>query len=207
MKNIIKKGIWILLSILAFAACSPQEDEEYSLGASEDVVADMVSFKDTIIGNSPNVITFINTSQVQGVYTLRWDLGNGTTGITDTIVGKYPFAGTFTVKLTVYSSNGTSATKEKVITIEQNDYSLVNTPVYVNLTGGADDADGKTWVFDQYNNFAAEVAQATGKAIKGHMGLGPQNSYSQECGGQELTIKVHGNFMILNLHLSKMGLN
>ncbi|MDS1032532.1 PKD domain-containing protein [Porphyromonadaceae sp. NP-X] len=183
MKNIIKKGIWILLSILAFAACSPQEDEEYSLGASEDVVADMVSFKDTIIGNSPNVITFINTSQVQGVYTLRWDLGNGTTGITDTIVGKYPFAGTFTVKLTVYSSNGTSATKEKVITIEQNDYSLVNTPVYVNLTGGADDADGKTWVFDQYNNFAAEVAQATGKAIKGHMGLGPQNSYSQEWWG------------------------
>ncbi|MBP9016499.1 MAG: PKD domain-containing protein [Paludibacteraceae bacterium] len=179
MKNIIKKGIWILLSILAFAACSPQEDEKYSLGTIEDVVADMVSFKDTIIGNSPNVITFINTSQVQGVYTLRWDLGNGTTGITDTIVGKYPFAGTFTVKLTVYAPNGTSATKEKVITIEQNDYSLVNTPVYVNLTGGADDADGKTWVFDQYNRFASTVGKATGLDIAAHMGLGELDTYTQ----------------------------
>jgi len=183
MKNIIKNWIWILLSIFAFAACSPQEDEKYSLGATEDVVANMVSFKDTIMGNSPNVITFVNTSQVKGVYTLRWDLGNGTTGITDTIVGKYPFAGTFKVKLTVYSANGTSATAEKVITIAQNDYSLVNTPVYVNLTGGADDVDGKTWVLDQYNNFASEVAKATGKTIKGHMGLGPENSYSQEWWG------------------------
>lgn len=179
MKNIIKNWIWILLSIFAFAACSPQEDDKYSLGTIEDVVANMVSFKDTIMGNSPNVITFINTSQVKGVYTLRWDLGNGTTGITDTIIGKYPFAGTFTVKLTVYSANGTSATAERVITIAQNDYSLL-TEVYMKLTGGVADVDGKTWVFDRYNKFAAEVAKATGFDIQSYIGLGQLNSYSQE---------------------------
>jgi len=59
---------------------------------------------------------------------------------------------------------------------------LISTPAYVNLTGGADDADGKTWVFDQYNNFSKEVA-AAGFGVSGHMGLGPQGSRGQSWWG------------------------
>ena len=34
---------------------------------------------------------------------------------------------------------------------------------YNNLTGGPDAATGKIWVFDQYNNFTKEVAEAVSR--------------------------------------------
>jgi hypothetical protein len=56
---------------------------------------------------------------------------------------------------------------------------LLDTPNYRNLTGGVDATKGKVWVFDQYNLYAGKVAQASGKAVTGHMGLGPLNEYGQ----------------------------
>jgi hypothetical protein len=70
-----------------------------------------------------------------------------------------------------------------VIKIDNDDFGLINTPAYRNLTGGIENANGKVWVLDQYNNFASEVAKATGLSIKGHMGLGPENSYGQDWWG------------------------
>jgi len=107
-------------------------------------------------------------------------------------VGLYPFAGEYTVTLSIYSANGMVARKSEVVSIAKDDYSLVDTPVYRNLTGGAENAEGKTWVFDQYNNFAKEVAAATGFNISGHMGLGPQGSRGQEWWGALPTINTLG---------------
>ena len=44
MRNIFKQGFWVLLSAIMFAACSPQEDDKYSLGELGTVTPDIVSF-------------------------------------------------------------------------------------------------------------------------------------------------------------------
>ncbi|MBP1637877.1 MAG: domain containing protein (Precursor) [Bacteroidetes bacterium] len=189
MKNILKYGIWALLSFVVMAACSPQEDEKYTLGTLDTVTADQITFTQTPSSKTPNEISFTNTTDIKGIYTMVWDLGNGGSGKDKTVTGKYPFAGDYTVKLTLYTPDGTSATKSQVIHIAQNDYSLISTPAYVNLTGGADDVDGKTWVFDQYNNFTKEVA-AAGFAVSGHLGLGPQGSRGQSWWGAKANEKA-----------------
>lgn len=183
MKSIFKIFIGTLFSILLITACSPQLDEDYSLGDMANITAEQISFTQTPSSTSSNVITFTNTTDIKGIYAMNWDLGNGAGGKEKVIVGKFPFAGDYTVSLTIYTADGSAITKSQVVKITTNDYSLINTPAYVNLTGGPDDADGKTWVFDQYNNFAKEVAASTSFNIKGHIGLGPQNSYGQEWWG------------------------
>jgi len=184
MKNMIKKQSWMLL-LLLMAACSPQELDDYSLGNVTTITDDQVTFTQTTSPTSDNMITFTSTTQLpkEGVYTLRWDLGNGASGNRETVVGSYPFAGDYTVTLSIYAADGVVARRSVVINLEDNDFTLVDTPVYRNLTGGAENTEGKTWVMDQYNNFSKEVADATGFNIKGHMGLGPQGSRGQEWWG------------------------
>lgn len=189
----------MLLLLFLIAACGPHEFDDYSLGKVIPITDDQVSFTQTISPASDNMITFTSTTQLpgEGVYTYRWDLGNGSTGNKETVVGLYPFAGDYTVTLSIYSADGGVARKSVVLSFDQNDFSLVDTPAYRNLTGGAESAEGKTWVFDQYNNFTKEVAEAlkplkenypeeekaVAYDIKGHMGLGPQGSRGQNWWG------------------------
>jgi hypothetical protein len=207
MKNIIKKQSWILLLLLLVAACSPQELDDYSLGKVASITDEQVTFTQTVSPTSDNMITFTSTTQLpgNGVYTLRWDLGNGASGNRETAVGLYPFAGDYTVTLSIHSADGVIARKSVALSFADNDFSLVDTPAYRNLTGGAENAEGKTWVFDQYNNFAAEVAEAlkplkdkypadekaAAYDIKGHMGLGPQGSRGQNWWGAGANEKSH----------------
>lgn len=184
MKNILTIQAWIsLLLLLLVAGCNPQELDDFSLDGISTISDEQVSFTQSISPDNDNVITFVNTTPVEGTHTIAWDLGNGTSGKTNTITGIYPFAGDYTVKLTIYTPGGSAATRSLVVSIAEDDYSLVDTPVYRQLTGGAENTEGKTWVFDQYNNFVKEVAAATGFNITGHMGLGPQGSRGQEWWG------------------------
>lgn len=175
----------LILLATTVVACSPQEIDDYSLGDLSTITDDMVSFTKAPSAESANKITFTNTSNLPaGVYTYRWDLGNGASSNKETVEGMYPFAGDYTVTLSIHTTTGAVVSKSEVITITNDDYTLVNTPVYNNLTGGADNTEGKTWVFDQYNNFTKEVASETGLDIRGHMGLGPiEGGYSQEWWG------------------------
>ena len=173
----------MLLLLFTIAACSPQEMDDYALDGMTRLTDDQVSFTQTASTASDNVLTFTNTTPVSGVYTLVWSLGDGSTGKSESVTATYPFAGEYTVSLTIHTPDGGKATKSVVVVIADDDYSLVDTPVYRNLTGGPEDADGKTWVFDQYNNFTSEVADALGKDIRGHLGLSPLGSYSQEWWG------------------------
>ncbi|MGB4446369.1 MAG: PKD domain-containing protein, partial [Dysgonamonadaceae bacterium] len=103
MRNIIKKGTWLLLSIIMFAACSPQEDDKYSLGELGTVTPDMVSFSAMPSPTSDNVIIFKNTSNVNFPVTAVWDLGNGSTARGNEVKGTYPMKGDYTVTLTLYA--------------------------------------------------------------------------------------------------------
>lgn len=186
MKTRTKHIYWALLFAFIVAACSPQEFDKYALDSNIPFITDeQVSFEYSASQSSDNQINFTNTTQLpqNGVYTIRWDLGNGATSNKNSTTGLYPFAGEYTVTLSIYSSNGAVANKSIVVSLPNNDFSLVDTPVYKNLTGGADNTQGKVWMLDQYNNFAKEVASATGYNISGHMGLGPQGSRGQEWWG------------------------
>lgn len=180
MKNIFFKNIWLLMSLFLLAACSPQDIDDYSLGSLSTISTEQVSFSKTVSDKSDNIITFTNTTDVKTPVAIAWDLGNGTKGKSNKMTGQYPQKGDYTVTLTVYSSDGTAVSKSEVVSIQDDDFGLINTPVYRNLTGGVENTEGKVWVFDQYNNYSKEVAEATGLNINGHLGLGPQNSYGQE---------------------------
>lgn len=171
MKNILKTGILALLGMIMMTAC----EDEYSLGTIATITSDQVSFSSTPSPQTPNILVFVNTSDTKGVvYSTLWDLGNGVTAKGDTVTAQYPYAGDYTVSLTLYAHDGSASSRSQVVHIENDDYSLIDKPVYNNLTGGIEATDGKTWVFDRYNNFVAEVAAETGYSINGHMGLGPR---------------------------------
>jgi len=105
-------------------------------------------------GNA-NIIEFTaNNPNVQCV----WDFGNGTTGKGASVSSPYPYAGTYTVKLTVFSSGGSKSTTQE-ITIAQDNLGLLNNPIFIMLTGGVNGPGFKTWVIDS--------------TADGHMGVGP----------------------------------
>lgn len=159
MKNIFKTGALAVLSLLMITACDPQQSTDYALGAMP--TADQLDFTATPTASKANIIDFANTSSVKGIAT--WDLGNGTKAKGETTQATFPFKGEYTITMSLYTSGG-SATITKKVVIANDDMSLLNTPMYNSLTGGAANLAGKTWVFDQYHD--------------GHFGVGPFDATS-----------------------------
>ena len=126
MKNIVKQISWVLLLLFVVASCRPMEEDAFSLGNLTPMTADQLSFSQQASPASGNIVTFTNTSTIPGVYSLKWDLGNGSTGNSQTLVGQYPYKGEYTVTLTVYTPDGSSVTKSQVVTITDNDFSLID---------------------------------------------------------------------------------
>ena len=154
MKNIMKSGLFALMGFFLMLSCAPQESDDYTLGAAPQ--ESQLAFSTSPKSGQPNVIELKNESSVTGVAT--WDMGNGATAKGPNATAEYPFAGTYTVTMTLYTTGG-SASISQTITVSQDDMSLLDTPMYNALTGGASNLEGKTWVFDQY--------------YKGHFGVGP----------------------------------
>ncbi|MFZ9586672.1 MAG: PKD domain-containing protein [Crocinitomicaceae bacterium] len=102
-----------------------------------------------------NIIEFTaNNPNIQ----CMWDFGNGTTAKGASVSSPYPYAGTYTVKLTVFSSGGSKSTTQE-ITIAQDNLGLLNNPIFIMLTGGVNGPGFKNWVIDS--------------TADGHMGVGP----------------------------------
>lgn len=191
MKNILKSGFIALLTVFAMMSCEPQENDDHSLGVMGNISLEEVTFTQTVSEKSSNEIIFTNTTNTKVPYSILWDLDNGVTSKDKTVTAQYPEKGDYNVTLTVYTANGNAVSKIIPLHFDNNDFSLLDKPVYNKLTGGPNDADGKTWVFDQYNNFTKEVAAAVEKYdpsikdIKGHIGLGPAESYGQNWWGAQ----------------------
>ncbi len=107
---------------------------------------------------SANIIEF--TASNSGL-TAQWDLGNGASATGTTVNGIYPYAGTYTVVLTVFNSGG-SANSTQDIVIAQDDPTLIENPLYDLITGGADGPGYKSWAIDS--------------VVGGHFGVGPNPS-------------------------------
>jgi hypothetical protein len=159
MKNIIKSGFVAMLTIFVMTACDPQEGSDYALG--EMPTPEQLAFTATPQAGKANIIEFTNTSEIPGVAT--WDLGNGTKIKGEKVTAQYPFKGEYKIVMNLYTTGG-STKIEKTIKIDNDDMSLLNTPMYNALTGGASNLEGKTWVFDQYHD--------------GHFGVGPATDAS-----------------------------
>jgi len=141
-----------LAIVLAMISCEPQMADKPDIGAAP--TADQLDFTITQGSDAFNFV-ITNNSSVTGIPS--WDFGNGTKGSGQSNIARYPVPGNYTVKMTLVTRGGV-ATLTKTLTQTETDFSIFTDPVYVNLTGGVNDADGKTWVVDA--------------GTKGHFGVG-----------------------------------
>lgn len=159
---------WLLL-----AACSkPGIDLEAPIPKKDINI--IVQATDTL-----NVYRFIN-AQIGRTATANWDLGNSVTATGDTAYGRYPFAGTYTVTLTVF--NGVTAVADTVKVSFPKDNVSLDT-VYTCLTGGYDSTNGKTWVIDSARKNAdgtpdlpIQIINSGSNTPKDYSGTGLYNS-------------------------------
>jgi PKD repeat protein len=150
IKLISKSTMWLLCAgFLAFTT-SCEEAEEPSLGNPPSQADAAFTFQAS--ANSDNIIEFTASNSNLDA---TWDFGNGATGSGSMASATYPFAGTYTVTLTVQNSGGSASSTQDVV-IAQDDPTLVSNPLFDILSGGA----SKTWAVD--SNGAA------------HFGVGPE---------------------------------
>ena len=138
----------------------------------------------------------VAVSVSDGIVKMDFDNGtkvNGTTGI-----ATYPFKGDYTIKVQVDTAGGITQ-NTVVVKVADDNYELLNDPLYNFLTGGPSAVNGKTWVVDSIS--------------KGHLGCGPNSSFKDEWwsapamdkkGKQmyddEITFKLKGAKVIYNNH-------
>ncbi|KOH43933.1 hypothetical protein NC99_32240 [Sunxiuqinia dokdonensis] len=160
--------ISLLMSILAilFTACEPQEfdtgDARESYPPSEEEITVQVTQ-----GSDEFHFDLVNTTEVSGIHSISWNLGNGNTAKGKEVTAYYPLPGTYDITLRITTNTG--AFTEKVvaqIVQEETDYSIFTNEKFIYLSGGVDDLDGKTWVLDS-------LAQ-------GHLGVGPAGTVGLE---------------------------
>ena len=125
---------FVALALLVSVGCK----DKPSLG--DPPTAEDAEFTFMPSTSNQNIIEFTaNNATLQA----SWDFGNGATGEGTSATSPYPFAGTYTVTLTVQNSGG-SASSSRDVVIVQDDPSLVSSPIYNLLTGGS----SKTWAVD-----------------------------------------------------------
>lgn len=154
MKNLIYFA-FVLVSFM-FVACDPEMEDGPNLDAAPTV--EDISFTITP-GADDFTFTFTNTSTVTGI--AKWDFGNGSKATGDVVNANFSLPGEYTVSLTMYASGGSASISKIHVTTETN-YAIFTDPKFVNLSGGTDALNGKTWVLDSL--------------AKGHLGVGAAGS-------------------------------
>ena len=147
--NDMKLSFIVLISLL-FIGCKKEDPQ---LGNPPTLAE--AAFTYSVSSTSANVLDLTANSQN---YQCLWDFGNGVKAQGATATASYPYAGTYTIKLTVFNKGGSRSTTQDVV-IAQDDLGLLNNPIYTFLTGGASGPGFKTWVIDSNN--------------AGHFGVGP----------------------------------
>jgi PKD repeat protein len=147
----MKTLILSILSIgLALVACQKYEP---SLGPAPSAA----DAQFTMAPSSANVNVIELSANNQAIQCV-WDFGNGTKAQGPNVTATYPYAGTYTIKLTVFAKGGSRSSTQQVV-IANDDFTLLNNPFYTLLTGGVNGPGFKIWVVDS--------------AASGHMGVGP----------------------------------
>ncbi len=148
--NKIGKYLWLCLLLITFG-CTQEIFELGTVPSASDA-----SFTSSPSAQGANYLTFSNTNAK--AFMKVWDFGNGSSAKEDKPTAYYPFAGEYTVTLTIYTNGGAVSSKQTV-KIAANDPKICSNEKLTWLTGGCNAANGKTWVID--------------KDRPGHFGVGP----------------------------------
>lgn len=154
----INKYIFILLLVSGIVACT-QDMDDLSLPAPVAESAITITATETSV---PNVFEF-SANVPEAI--LNWDFGNGNKAKGAQVSASYPFKGTYTVTLTVLSAGGIT-TKTTELEVINDNYDLVNDPLFNMISGGIAADNGKTWVLDS--------------TMKGHLGCGAVESTTSD---------------------------
>ncbi len=147
MKQILT---YVFLVLLAVGCTTEMEKAQLEpLVPAEEIIITQTATE------KANVYTF--TTELKGAI-LNWNFGNGSRATGSEVTASYPFKGDYTVTLTTIQQGGQVA-KEFTISILEDNYELVNDPMFLLVSGGIEAVDGKTWVIDSTQ--------------KGHIGCGP----------------------------------
>ncbi len=133
----MKKLLYIWLMTIGIFACT-DKDHELPANLTADEISWSYAQTETL-----NEIKFSNNTPHTTAF---WELGNGASSNGNTAFGRYTFAGTYTVKLTVISAGG-SVTVSQDINISEDNPAFLSGYPYDELTGGSE----KTWAIDGYS--------------------------------------------------------
>ena len=150
----MKKTTLLFLSLaLLLGISSCKDDDAPTLGTAPTEADAAFTFAPSV--DNANIIEF---SATNSGFTYSWDFGNSLTSSEQEATSSYPTAGTYVVKLTVFNSGGSASSTQNVV-IAEDDPSLLNSPLYTFLTGGAAGGGSKSWVIDSTRS--------------AHLGVGP----------------------------------
>ncbi|MDG0974616.1 MAG: PKD domain-containing protein [Crocinitomicaceae bacterium] len=141
----------VLFAVVSVVSC--KKKDEPTLGDPPTAADAEFTYQPSTA--NPNIIEF---TALNSTVQATWDLGNGLNASGTNVTGIYPNAGTYNVKLTVFTSGGSASTTQEVI-IANSDPTLLDSPIYNALTGGAAGPGYKTWVIDS--------------VVAAHFGVGP----------------------------------
>lgn len=144
------KFLFFVLTLFAIFSC---KKEDPKLGEPPTTADAQFTFQPSAA--NPNIIEF---SAINQSVNAIWDLGNGASASGSNVTGTYPYAGTYTVTLTVFTSGGSASSSQDIV-IDQSDPTLLDNPLYTMLTGGISGPGSKTWVLDSL--------------VLAHFGVGP----------------------------------
>ena len=188
-KNPVLMGLIFIFTLLS-SACK-KDDSARDLGPAP--TADDVKFTASPGADNPNVITL--TSQSPG-FKAMWDLGNGATAEGNTVTASYPLSGDYVIKLTILTDGG-YASNTQTVTIAQTNPSMLTDPAFELISGGLDNATGKTWVVD--------------KGQKGHLGVGPiggtEPEWYQADPNEKEGLGLYDDEMVFNMNALKYSYN
>jgi hypothetical protein len=184
-KNIFRIS-GILAILLLLVACDPQMKDKPDIGPA--ITADQVTFTVT---QGTDAFHFVVTNTSDPVGISYWDFGNGVKGYGQTDTVYYPLEGVYTVQLTFVSKNG-YVIKSQSVTQDETDYSIFSAPVYVNLTGGIDAVNGKTWKLDRSRWAYIGVGPTDDPNGWSWWGANPTDKAGTSLVDDEITFKLNG---------------
>lgn len=145
-----------MIFIVISNSCSPQEDVLAMLTPNKgNELVKQLNPKATPDPNDSNTIIF-NMDEVPGIVGV-WRI-NGTVYPKNIVKHYYDWKGSYKVEAFAYNKNGTCSPDTISFEVTKTNPEVCAILDYVNLTGGCNAANGKTWVLDSQN--------------KGYYGLG-----------------------------------
>ncbi|WP_346862616.1 PKD domain-containing protein [uncultured Draconibacterium sp.] len=148
MKNkIYFKLIGVFALLVGLISCEPYMDENPDSSINLPPDASEMAFTVTPGDDDFHYTIALTSPTLSGISKVKFNLGNGSTVVGKSTSAYYPLPGDYTITMTI-TTNGGSSSISQVQTTTETDYSIFTDEKYVALTGGVDDADGKTWVVD-----------------------------------------------------------